>query len=938
MLQLKAQLAEPQMLESWHNRKGDFAKIYLISDKRNKNGWRVTWESIKKNAHDFAGRPGIIYSKCEDGKCDLDHTDGQTYESNLEIQEPFRETTLREISFDEDEHKAYAIHEIHTPSVAKKLHCGELKFVSPAIWPIVGQYKILGKMPNGNLKIDVWGWKALHSAFVNDPAFGDEARVVAMCHDSGSKCRMQMLKASTDLEPLQEIPLLVKHKGHHTFVSASKCVYNLIQSKLEHGIIVDESALQDAQNQCGAKKAVCNCKNTLAAKIAKLELLVKIRALEAAVGGEQKGRWITMPNGQAVFIPDGQDAAETIYNHFLDKKTTKPKKEKSKKNNDKTTVKNADTYKHNVQITFGGVSDADQENMMHFRNAWNSLNQDFVKNVNTLEIGGTLDLNTLGSFYSSDWLVEISIHSIPNDPVYEGKGDLEKKYLGVLIHEVGHSIFHKASFSQQKEFYNLIQDTELSDYSTEWRDEITDADLSTGRLTQSKLTFANETFAEFQMMANGVTPIGGHKESFKVVKAAYEKVFGKFEKALAAKADGDGKSYTTRLQISKTIDSVYVYEKGVLVKHYLAMHKKSAKARLAARIRLLATAVRLGKLEAAEDGKGRWITMPNGEPVHIDDGADVGESIREHFKDKKSTKPRSRPAGSPQSDKESYKIANDISNQDTREKAISKVVDGLSDEYLRTKMDGYNEQVLFDSDKVNPGDEVKMREYLKERLEYPYDERSHDELLKDVLFETDGYKAYVKKTTNDAKKFYKQQHENANYFFRGTDNKELSKISKDLLMGVGRKKDEWGNFVSFTTNSTTAFRFADSGNTTGRDSVVLQFAKADLDDKLSHAGYEFTETVHNSKEHDEPQGMHDLWQEEHRMPLGGTSIKGMDVKIHVLVRTEDKLLDKRGPDGNFVQQTVIPYTEKERKAFEKRYGEIGKVVWHDKDEGWDEVF
>ena len=332
MLQLKAQLAEPQMLESWHNRKGDFAKIYLISDKRNKNGWRVTWESIKKNAHDFAGRPGIIYSKCEDGKCDLDHTDGQTYESNLEIQEPFRETTLREISFDEDEHKAYAIHEIHTPSVAKKLHCGELKFVSPAIWPIVGQYKILGKMPNGNLKIDVWGWKALHSAFVNDPAFGDEARVVAMCHDSGSKCRMQMLKASTDLEPLQEIPLLVKHKGHHTFVSASKCVYNLIQSKLEHGIIVDESALQDAQNQCGAKTAVCNCKNTLAAKIDKLELLVKIRALEAAVGGEQKGDWITTKNKHKVFIPEGQNVKDVLKKHFEKKAEKKQVSKKFKSN------------------------------------------------------------------------------------------------------------------------------------------------------------------------------------------------------------------------------------------------------------------------------------------------------------------------------------------------------------------------------------------------------------------------------------------------------------------------------------------------------------------------------------------------------------------------------------------------------------------------------
>ena len=841
MLQLKAQLAEPQMLESWHNRKGDFAKIYLISDKRNKNGWRVTWESIKKNAHDFAGRPGIIYSKCEDGKCDLDHTDGQTYESNLEIQEPFRETTLREISFDEDEHKAYAIHEIHTPSVAKKLHCGELKFVSPAIWPIVGQYKILGKMPNGNLKIDVWGWKALHSAFVNDPAFGDEARVVAMCHDSGSKCRMQMLKASTDLEPLQEIPLLVKHRGHHTFVSASKCVYNLIQSKLEHGIIVDESALQDAQNQCGAKKAVCNCKNTLAAKIAKLELLVKIRALEAAVGGEQKGRWITMPNGQAVFIPDGQDAAETIYNHFLDKKTTKPKKEKSKKNNDKTTVKNADTYKHNVQITFGGVSDADQENMMHFRNAWNSLNQDFVKNVNTLEIGGTLDLNTLGSFYSSDWLVEISIHSIPNDPVYEGKGDLEKKYLGVLIHEVGHSIFHKASFSQQKEFYNLIQDTELSDYSTEWRDEITDADLSTGRLTQSKLTFANETFAEFQMMANGVTPIGGHKESFKVVKAAYEKVFGKFEKALAAKADDDGKSYTTRLQISKTIDSVYVYEKGVLVKHYLAMHKKSAKSRLAAKIKKLSLWSAL--LSAEKPGeKGQWITS-NGQHIFIPNGADKGDVVKEHFdklKKSEKTPKKEKTKGLTKADKtDSHPVIKEFLQE-----TITEMDDVLNDYDFRPELAG----------SVFTG--------LNDRLKDVY-WRNSDDLNPEEM------KRFTTKINNVVNDYMARVYKQTDTLYRGTSELELDSMLKHDNIGDNDIANYYG-FVSITTSPVFAGEITDrpdDDDSGQQHRVVIEYHKDQLDSKIIHQGYDVeSEGDGSDKDADVSQGMDMAHEHEVRLP------------------------------------------------------------------------
>ena len=159
-------------LKEWKDSKGNFAKIFLINDQRNKNEWRATWESIKKNAQDFIGKPGIEYTKCVDGECDLDHTDASTYAQNLKVQEQFRVSTIIDIILDENTHTAFAIHEINDDTFAKKLQREEVKYVSPSIWPKQGQYEIIGKKANGELVIDVFSWYGLHSAFVNKPAFG----------------------------------------------------------------------------------------------------------------------------------------------------------------------------------------------------------------------------------------------------------------------------------------------------------------------------------------------------------------------------------------------------------------------------------------------------------------------------------------------------------------------------------------------------------------------------------------------------------------------------------------------------------------------------------------------------------------------------------------------------------------------------------------------
>lgn len=202
MLYLTAKEARVEFLTEYDGRTGKFAKIFGISDKRNKNGWRVTWASIKKHVGSFIGQPGIVFEKCEAAICDLDHTDGKTYEDNLKAQEPYRVSTIIDYKLNEEDRSVDFIHEFHDEQAFNDVQSGRLKFTSPSIWPSHGGYESQGTQENGLPLLDVFHWKGLHSAFVNNPAFGDEARVKATCEGEG--CPVRLLSAS--INPLFEPP------------------------------------------------------------------------------------------------------------------------------------------------------------------------------------------------------------------------------------------------------------------------------------------------------------------------------------------------------------------------------------------------------------------------------------------------------------------------------------------------------------------------------------------------------------------------------------------------------------------------------------------------------------------------------------------------------------------------------------------------------------
>jgi len=182
-----------EILDEYEGQSGQFLKTFAINDKRNKNGWRAVWSGIRKNIETFKGKPGIEFVKCDQDGCDLDHTEAQTEEMSLKIQEPFRVTTTIGFTFDESTHTAYFIDKIDDPAFYEKVKSGEIKYVSPSIWPKSGGYDIIGEMENGQPMIDVWEWSGLHHAFVTKPAFGDDAKITATCE--GQDCPVKLLTA-----------------------------------------------------------------------------------------------------------------------------------------------------------------------------------------------------------------------------------------------------------------------------------------------------------------------------------------------------------------------------------------------------------------------------------------------------------------------------------------------------------------------------------------------------------------------------------------------------------------------------------------------------------------------------------------------------------------------------------------------------------------------
>lgn len=238
------------VLDEFEGEKGTFIRSFLISDKLNLNDWEVTAEANRLDGPEFHGMPGIEFFN----KGRRDHTVGNTYPEALHLQQPHAKAIIRKVLGAETGEKLEQISRVFDVKMIKFLK--ELKksdkdmFVSPAIFPRSIEDVEIIERPDGTHIHRIKRYLPLHYAFVDEPAYGGDAKITDMCE--GKDCLIKLAKKhSTDtaaidgigqdgIDPIRTIPI----------IRVSKCT----KTRKISVAISGDAKLSDLVSECLSKK------------------------------------------------------------------------------------------------------------------------------------------------------------------------------------------------------------------------------------------------------------------------------------------------------------------------------------------------------------------------------------------------------------------------------------------------------------------------------------------------------------------------------------------------------------------------------------------------------------------------------------------------------------------------------------------------------------
>ena len=361
---------EFEVLDEFEGESGFFIKSFLINNKLNLNDWEVTEEANRLDGPEFKGMPGIEFFN----KGKRDHTVGSTYAEALRLQSPHAKGIIRKVIGTETGEKLTQVSRIFDEKMIAKIRKarkeGKKMFVSPAIFPrSIDDVEIIERPEGGHIH-RVHRYLPLHYAFVDEPAYGDDAAITDVCE--GADCFIKLAKIATEgigqdeIDPLRTIPIIRVSKCSKTGkinVSVagddelSKLVSECLSNKLGEGeeptdkdlaicfsearekLKVNNSKIQQSKNygkKMGNEETTKEEKEKLDARLTALEDDKEKREEEAKKAKQKKANE-TEDNHEEDMLEAAQDDDMTEEEKKEAKKSKKSKK--AKKANEEETKK-----------------------------------------------------------------------------------------------------------------------------------------------------------------------------------------------------------------------------------------------------------------------------------------------------------------------------------------------------------------------------------------------------------------------------------------------------------------------------------------------------------------------------------------------------------------------------------------------------------------------
>ena len=191
-----------EIFDEFNGVQGTYIKSFLISDKINLNDWQATHEANLSNLDSFLGRPGIHYINPETEK--RDHTGATTFEKSLQLQELYRAASIIAVGSDIPTKKNWQVSKMVDDDIAQKIRSKEIKWISPSIWPDEDAVEIIDH--TDGTKIDrVHGYRGLHYAFVDEPAYGVDAEIKSFCDGTTKACQIELQKFNASINEVGPI-------------------------------------------------------------------------------------------------------------------------------------------------------------------------------------------------------------------------------------------------------------------------------------------------------------------------------------------------------------------------------------------------------------------------------------------------------------------------------------------------------------------------------------------------------------------------------------------------------------------------------------------------------------------------------------------------------------------------------------------------------------